>query len=107
MHALKIICLKFTENKAECPDEVSENWPKSHCYGPCQPESLILHCTPDALWDTGNNHSRQGWGSQEQWPQVSEETLQHRDPRGQPEPPGRGGKVHVLQRCGTKGSPGT
>lgn len=43
----------------------SEICPKSHCYSPGQPEPLILHCTPDGLWGTGNAHSRQGWRGQE------------------------------------------
>lgn len=107
--------LKFLENKAGCTEEVTGTWRKSHCYypAPCQPGTLSLHSTSDAPRETGNSHSRLSWRSQDQWPEVSKEPLEHSAPQGQLEPSDRRGSVYFLQRClllalsGTKASPST
>lgn len=97
------------EDSAGCTDEEIDIWPGSHFYSPapCQPETLSLYSTATALWETGNNHSKQGWKSQALWSEVGQETVLHSASQGRPEPSSRCGTVPVLQRYLLPAVPGT
>lgn len=97
------------EDSAGCSDEKVDIWPKSHFYSPvpCQPETLSLHSTANALWETGNNHSRQRGRSQDSRSELCQETVHHSASQGHLEPSNRCGTVPVLQEYLLLAAPGT